>query len=334
MNAIRLCQLSSLGPKQRGHGPYRALLVAVVPILFLGACSALENAGESDPNSTRANDMLGAVEVHTVRADDTLVDLARDRGLGYVELVAANQHVDPWVPPENAEIVLPHGHILPSAPRKGLVINLADQRLYYFPEEGQPQSFAIGIGRRGHATPLGATKVVAKRRNPTWTPPPSARAEDPSLPTVVPPGPENPLGTRALYLEWPGYLIHGTDKPYGIGRRVSLGCIRLYPEDIEQLFDAIEIGTEVHVVDQPIKVGWNQDELYLEAHPTLRQASELEEEGELTYEHAIAAKELILAAAGDAADRIDWEAVEIALRERRGVPVTIVRNRTWVTAFF
>ena len=293
----------------------------------------LESAIGPDPNGTADDDMLGEVEVYNAQADDTLVDLARDRGLGYVELVAANPRIDPWLPPEDGEIVLPHGHILPSAPRTGIVINLADQRLYYFPADGRPQSFAIGIGRQNFVTPLGETKVVGKRRNPTWTPPPSARAEDPSLPSIVPPGPENPLGNRALYLGWPGYLIHGTNKPYGVGRRVSLGCIRLYPEDIERLFEAIERGTEVHVVDQPIKVGWHQGELYLEAHPTLRQASEIEEDGKLTYEDAPDARELILAAAGDAADRIDWETVETAVRERRGIPISIARN-TGLFAFF
>jgi L,D-transpeptidase ErfK/SrfK len=230
--------------------------------------------------------MLGKPEIYSLRADDTLVDLARDRGLGYVELVAANPGVDPWIPPEDVEVVLPHAHILPAAPRNGIVINLADQRLYYFPEDDRPQSFAIGVGRQGYETPLGATKVIGKRKDPTWTPPASARADDPSLPAVVPPGPENPLGNRALYLEWPAYLIHGTNEPYGIGRRVSRGCIRLYPEDIEHLFDAVESGTVVHVVDQPIKVGWSRGELYLEAHPSLSQASEIEEGAKISYEEA------------------------------------------------
>ncbi len=294
----------------------------------------LESPAGPGPSGAADDDMLGEVEVYTAQADDTLVDLARDRGLGYVELVAANPRIDPWLPPEDGEIVLPLGHILPSAPRTGIVVNLADQRLYYFPAEGRPQSFAIGIGRQNYVTPLGATEVVAKRRNPTWTPPPSARAENPSLPSIVPPGPENPLGNRALYLGWPGYLIHGTNKPYGVGRRVSLGCIRLYPEDIERLFDETEKGTEVHVVNQPIKVGWHQGELYVEAHPTLRQASEIEEDGKLTYEGAPGARDLILAAAGDAADRIDWETVETAVRERRGIPVPIVRSNTGFFAFF
>lgn len=293
----------------------------------------IERVAGLDRNDTADDEILGEVEVYNAKAEDTLIDLARDRGLGYVELAAANPRVDPWLPPEGEEIVLPHGHLLPSPPRTGIVINLADQRLYYFPPHGRPQSFAIGIGRQNHVTPLGTTKIVAKRQNPTWTPPPSARAEDPSLPKVVPPGPENPLGTHALYLEWPSYLIHGTNKPYGIGRRVSFGCIRLYPEDIEQLFDVTERGTEVRVVDQPIKVGWYRNELYLEAHPTLSQASEIEDNGELTYEDAAGSRDLILAAAGDAAHRVDWETVETVVRERRGIPVPIVRDKG-LFAFF
>ena len=279
--------------------------------------------------------MLGKAETYSLGADDTLVDLARDRGLGYVELVAANPDVDPWIPPEDVEVVLPHGHILPAAPREGIVINLADQRLYYFPDADHPRSFAIGVGRQGYDTPLGETKVIGKRKDPTWTPPASARADDPSLPAVVPPGPENPLGNRALYLEWPAYLIHGTNEPYGIGRRVSRGCIRLYPEDIEQLFDVVESGTVVHVVDQPIKVGWSQGELYLEAHPSLNQASEIEEGAKISFEEAPGAEALILAAAGDATEQIDWETVEAVLQERRGVPVAIFRDEeTWFSAFF
>ena len=173
--------------------------------------------------------------------EDTLPDIARRFNLGYEEIARANPGVDPWVPGEGREIVLPTQFVLPAAPREGLVINLAQLRVFYFPKvkEGEPQTVIthpIGIGKVGWQTPEGSTKVTGKRTNPTWFPPASVRKEhkeagDP-LPSKVPPGPDNPLGAHMMTLGWPSYLIHGTNKPYGVGLRSSHGCIRFYPEDI------------------------------------------------------------------------------------------------------
>ena len=173
--------------------------------------------------------------------EDTLPDIARRFNLGYEEIARANPGVDPWVPGEGREIVLPTQFVLPAAPREGLVINLAQLRVFYFPKvkEGEPQTVIthpIGIGKVGWQTPEGTTKVTGKRKNPTWFPPASVRKEhkeagDP-LPSKVPPGPDNPLGAHMMTLGWPSYLIHGTNKPYGVGLRSSHGCIRFYPEDI------------------------------------------------------------------------------------------------------
>ena len=170
--------------------------------------------------------------------------------------------------------MLPTVHLLPDAAPEGIIINLADMRLYYFAEPGGPmQSFPIGIGREGLLTPLGSTKVVRKNKDPTWRPTPRMRAENPELPEAVPAGPDNPLGNRAMYLGWPQYLIHGTNKPLGIGRRTSSGCVRMYPEDVEYLFDRIAVGTKVTVVDQPIKLSWIDDALYIEALRPRRRAT-------------------------------------------------------------
>ena len=190
-------------------------------------------AGLPDPSG-------GMRETTTYRAthEDTLLDVARRFSLGYVEIVAANPGTDPWIPGEGTNVVLPTVHLPPEAAPEGIVINLADMRLYYFAEPGGPmQSFPIGIGREGLLTPLGSTTVVRKNENPTWRPTPRMRAENPELPEAVPAGPDNPLGNRAMYLGWPQYLIHGTNKPLGIGRRTSSGCVRMYPEDVEYLFD-------------------------------------------------------------------------------------------------
>ena len=181
--------------------------------------------------------MIGALR-HVVAAyEDTLLDLARANGLGYVEMIAANQGIDPWVPGENTPIVLPTAHVLPDAERQGLVVNLAEHRLYYFGPDGTvPQTFPLGVGKEGWATPLGSTEIVRKKERPTWFPPESIRAEKPHLPKAVPPGPYNPLGSHALYFDWPSYLIHGTNMPWGsraageprlhppLSRRISRGC--------------------------------------------------------------------------------------------------------------
>ena len=185
--------------------------------------------------------------------------------------------VDPWLPVVGSEIALPMQHVLPDAPRRGIVVNLADMRLYYFrDDEWPPQTFPIGIGHGVNRTPTGVTWVTARREDPTWIPPPSLRAAEPGLPAAIGPGPDNPLGAFALNLGWPNYVIHGTNRPYGIGRQVSGGCIRLYPDHIAVLFARVAVGTPVTIVDQPVKLGWFGGELYLEMHPTQSEAEAVE----------------------------------------------------------
>lgn len=236
------------------------------------------------PNATHEftlhdnSDVIGRLQVTHAHAEDTLSDIARRFNIGYEEIVRANPGVDPWLPKEGTPIVLPTQFVLPDAPRSGLVINLAALRLYYFPapKKGEPQkviTHPIGIGLVGWATPVGNTKIVSKREKPWWYPPASVRKEhkeegDP-LPAKVPPGPDNPLGDYAMTLDWPSYLIHGTNQPYGIGIRASHGCIRLYPEDIAQLFDRIPVGTKVTVVNQPQVYGRLGETIYMQSYPIL-----------------------------------------------------------------
>lgn len=271
-------------------------------------------------------DLLGEAQAYELSPGETLLDVARRNDLGFVELVAANPGVDPWVPGAGVELTLPTAHLLPDAPRDGIVINLAELRLYYFAPEGPVATFPLGTGKAGRETPLGETRVVAKRANPTWVPPPSIRAERPHLPAAVPPGPNNPLGAFALDLGWDQYVIHGTNKPFGIGRRVSHGCIRLYPEDIARLFEEVSIGARVTVVDQPVKIGWSGRDLYLEVHPTQSQTDEIEKGRRPTPEPVADLKALVGRAAGSEAHRVDWDAVRRAARERSGVPVQITRD--------
>jgi len=219
-------------------------------------------------------DVIGALQEVTVGKDDTLTDIARRFNLGYEELLRANPKVDPWLPGVGRTIVLPTRFVLPDAPRTGVVVNIAAMRVFYFPprKAGQKQlvyTHPIGIGKVGWSTPEGTTRILRKQKDPTWHPPVSVIKEHKEngddLPAVVGPGPDNPLGNRAFYLGWAGYLIHGTNKPAGVGLRSSHGCIRLYPEDISEFFDMIPVGTQVHVVNQPYLFGWDKDQLVMQS---------------------------------------------------------------------
>lgn len=296
----------------------RLLLV----LALLVPASALAVAAR--PGQAQSGDLVGEIGQYVIAGDETLLDLARRFDLGYVELLAANPGLDPWVPPPGASILLPTAHVLPRAARRGVVVNLGDQRLYHFARDGSLQaSYPIGLGAEGWDTPLGVTTIVRKRANPTWRPPPSIRAERPDLPEAVPPGPDNPMGAYALDLGWTSYAIHGTNQPYAIGRRVTHGCIRLYPEDIERLFAAVQPGLRVEVVNQPVKFGWRDGDLYLEAHPSLAQLDAIEAGAPPQPEEAPGAIDQLIEELGGLAYRLDVELAERVLRERRGVPVRV-----------
>ncbi len=286
---------------------------------------AFASASAQAAVAAQTDDLIGEMQTIRLGKGDTLLDVARRFDLGYVDIRAANPTIDPWLP-GTASVLVPTRYVLPAAPRRGIVINLAELRLYYFPARSGPvQAFPIGIGSSGIETPVGGTEVVRKATNPTWYPPPSIRAENPELPESVPPGPDNPMGDYALYLGWKGYAVHGTNKPWGVGRRVSHGCIRLYPEDIARLFPQIAVGTPVTVVDQPAKLGWHAGELYLEVHPTQTQADQIEAGEPMTALPILDLAGLVAKAAGAAVDRVDWAAVETAEVERTGMPVRITR---------
>ena len=251
------------------------------------------------------------------------MDLAPALGVGYVELVAANLSVDPWLPRAGTRLVLPRARLLPSGRREGIVVNVGDLRLYFFEPGQPPRSFPIGIAKDGYATPLGATEVTTKREKPIWTPGPSARRD--GYPEKVEPGPDNPLGEYALYLDWPGYLIHGTNDPRGVGRHSSRGCIRLYPRDIAWLFARVEPGTKVRVVNEPVKLGWIGGQLYLEVNPDAAESLELDETGKRASARAPEGlRAIVKRAAGKHAARLDWPRIERAALRRSGVPTLIL----------
>ncbi len=309
--------------------------ITLVVICFVGMSLSVPNQSQANtvaPTKISVNSdknfpkIIGQVQTHNTKYSDSLVDLARSNGLGYTEIVAANPGIDPWVPGANRKIILPTAHIIPRGPREGILINLADQRLYLFDENLKTvESVPLGIGNAGWDTPKGVTKVVRKQHLPTWYVPKSVRIEQPELPPVIRPGPDNPLGTHAVYLDWPAYLFHGTNKPYGVGRRVSHGCIRLYPEDILRLFDKIGIGTKVTIIDQPMKLAFVKDGLWLEIHPNQLQADEIEQKGELTPAKPPEFEYLILLAAGGSANLIDWTKARTVAKQRRGIPIQILK---------
>lgn len=268
---------------------------------------------------------MGKQTTYKAGEEDTFLDIARHFSIGYVELRAANPDIDPWAPPPGQDIVIPGFQLLPRARQQGIVVNLAKMRLYYFRDPGrEPVTYPIGIGSEGLDTPTGVTKIVRKAAGPSWYPTERMREAKPWLPRHVPPGVANPLGTHALYLGWPTFLIHGSNKPWGIGRRVSSGCMRMYPEDVVDFFGMVPVGTRVTVVDQPILVGWLDDGLYLEANPTQDQSIEIENGLDITPAPLTdKMRAMIVEAAGVAAHRVNWSAVEKAVRERRGIPVMI-----------
>lgn len=272
-------------------------------------------------------DIVGQVRHIKAKQSDTLLDIARRFDLGYNQIHDANPGVDMWIPGAGTRVTLPTRYILPNAPRKGIVVNIAEMRLYYYPKIPKGltpfvETYPISIGRQYWGTPVGTTKVIAKIPNPAWYPPASIRAEHAAegnpLPRRVAPGVNNPLGLFALQLGLPGYLIHGTNKDYGVGMQVSHGCIRLYPEDIERLFDSVPKGTPVRIINQPYKVGWDNGSLYLEVHPLLN-GTPLAKRQNLTP----IVKTVLKVTHGLANYKVNWEQVQRVGSQHLGIPEKI-----------
>lgn len=291
-------------------------------------------------------DVIGAVATVAARHEDTLVDIARRHGLGYQDIVRANPDVNVWLPGEGTEVVLPTQFILPPGPREGVVLNLAEYRLYYYPkaragETAYVMTYPISIGRMDWETPLGSTTVISKVRDPSWYVPKSVREEHAAdgrpLPPVVPPGPDNPLGRYAMRLGLPGYLIHGTNRPAGVGMRVTHGCVRMFPEDIEFLFGKLDLQTPVRIINEPVKMGWVGAELVMEVHPVLESVVPQPEEDsttgevkEIAFEDLQPARdplnyvtERFIATTAQRAGQLDWHLAEQLIERSDGIPVPV-----------
>jgi len=295
------------------------------------------------------NDVIGALTVVPARAEDTLLDIARRHGLGYEDIVRANPDVDTWLPGEGTEVVLPTRFVLPPGPREGVVLNLAEYRMYYYPrakagEQPVVMTYPMSIGRMDWETPLGKTTVISKVVNPAWYPPASIRAEhaadgDP-LPRIVPAGPKNPLGRYAMRLGLPGYLIHGTNRPAGVGMRVTHGCVRMFPEDISFLFRQVDVNTPVTIINEPVKLGWDGDLLVMEAHRVLDVALPVPNgvpngdsdfstgDSDLAHpprDRMTHLTQQFVAVTTTRAGELDWELAEALLDAAEGVPGSVGR---------
>ena len=307
----------------RPAGRWRSL-VAAASVLLPAASAAL---AEGPSASAESDSVVGAVEFYEARYEDTLLDVARRFGMGFEEIKLANPGVDVWLPGEGTIVRLPSRFVLPAAPRRGIVVNVPEMRLYYYPKDGTAvRTWPISIGRPDHETPLGTTTVVRKKAGPIWYPTESIREEYAArgeiLPRVVRPGHDNPLGSHAVYLGFPTYLIHGTNRPYSIGMRVSHGCIRMYPEHIAELYGLVSPGTPVSIVHQGIKAGWSEDELYVEVHPVSGVPAD---QARPTMTEVV---ESIIAATSEGlgALPLDWGRVEAALADANGIPVVVGRR--------
>lgn len=259
--------------------------------------------------------IVGNRQTCRTRADDSLPEIARRYDIGFNAIVAANPGVDPFVPGRRRKIAIPSQWILPDAPTQvGIVINLAEMRLYLFPHSGSRTvaTFPVGIGDEGKDTPVGTFRIIEKIKDPPWNVPESIRKEKPYLPAVVPPGPDNPMGSRALRLSNPTILIHGTDRPWGIGTRNSHGCIRLYEEDIARLFGRVGPGTRVTIVNQPVKAAARNGRVVVQVHDY--------GDGSNLYREA-----LRLLDAKGLAGRVDLAKVRTAARARSGLLVDVSR---------
>jgi L,D-transpeptidase ErfK/SrfK len=280
---------------------------------------------------TPDDDVIGVVQVVKTSKDDTLTDIARRFNVGYEEILRANPKVDPWLPGADRPIIVPTQFVIPNAPRTGIVVNIAAMRLFYFPphKAGEPQvviTHPIGIGKMGWSTPEGVTRIVRRQADPTWRVPASVikehRENGEELEKVIGPGPDNPLGRYAFYLQWPSYLIHGTNKPAGVGLRSSHGCIRLYPEDIEQLFNTVPVGTQVRVVNQPFEFGWHQGQLYMQPYDVLEDDTrDWKKASRKLMSKALSASVQKQLKANN--EQVNWDLVTNLSHDPRGIPVPI-----------
>jgi L,D-transpeptidase ErfK/SrfK len=309
------------------HATPRCFAAAALLASVWFGCAGIAHATVY-PLPQNDNPVVGGDQTVVTVYEDTLYDLARRFSLGSEEMIRVNPGVDPWIPGAGKTLVVPNTHILPPGPREGIVVNLPEHRLYYYPkpkrgEMPQVITYPVSIGKMDWRTPLGPTRVIQKIKNPVWYPPESVRKEhaaagDP-LPPKVPSGPDNPLGLFAMRLAAGNgtYLIHGTNNPIAVGLAVTHGCIRMYPDDVEALFPLVPVGTPVRLINEPLKVVWVDGELLLEAHPPV------DAEGQSFEPDLGQFSDLLQKAVGDKTVAIHWDYAREVLQKANGVIATV-----------
>jgi len=322
-----LTQINKIRDIRRRHmkqdAPTRHLSTLLGALLLSTSCWASLYPLPTDGSSIVGEDS----SVNTVY-EDTLPDLAHRFSLGYYEIIRANPGVDVWIPGADKQILLPGRRILPPGPREGIVVNLPEHRLYYYPKpNGHDKpiviTYPVSIGKMDWRTPLGETHVTAKIKHPVWYPPESVRKEhaaneDP-LPKMVPAGPDNPLGDYAMRLAAGNgtYLIHGTNNPTAVGMAVTHGCIRMYPEDVAAVFALVPVGTKVRLINEPVKVAWVDGELYIEAHPPVN------DEGQTVEPDLKLLSKMLQHALGNSHAAINWDLARDTLAAAKGMPTLV-----------
>jgi len=317
-------------PKGRGDGADAPLTLLAAPALALLLAFAMAAPARATVYvlAKDAPPVVGEDQTIVTVYEDTLYDLAAKYSLGSEELIRVNPGVDPWLPGAGTKVTIPGRHILPPVPREGIVVNLPEHRLYYFPKPRRDGSqevitYPVSIGKMDWRTPLGVTQVIQKIKDPVWYPPESVRKEHAAagdaLPMMVPPGPDNPLGNYAMRLAAGkgSYLIHGTNNPIAVGLAVTHGCIRMYPDDVAALFPLIPVGTEVRLINEPLKVAWVDGELLLEAHPPV------DAEGQSFEPDLDQFSQLLQKAVGDSTVAIHWDYAREVLQKANGVIATV-----------
>ena len=293
----------------------------VLPVLCLLAASHVFAANYTVPAANQS--VIGHVKMTSVGPTDTIITLAQNNNIGYNALESANPQLNLRQPlPVGAPVIIPVKHLLPTETRQGIVVNLPEMRMYYFPTGSHEVfTYPIGIGKLGKMIPIRNAVVTYKKENPTWTPPKDIREfnleQGIVLPKVMPPGPDNPLGPYAIYMTIPTYLIHSTIFPESIGKRASFGCIRMYEADMTELFPSVQRGIPITIINKPVKVGWENDELFLEAHQPLEEHSGAADANLPGMVHVLSNQ------AKDQAVLIDWQMVAYIAKERDGLPHSV-----------
>jgi L,D-transpeptidase ErfK/SrfK len=303
------------------RAPVVARSLALAVLCAAGPVAALEL-----PLPPAGEDIVGEVQVIQAKYEDTFADIGAAYDLGYLEMVAANPGVDAWLPGAGVDVVLPTRFILPPGPREGIVINLAEYRLYYYPKgQNVVHTYPLGIGREGWGSPIAQTSITVKTHNPAWYPPQSIRDEHAAagepLPRVVAAGPDNPLGPVKMTLGLPGYLIHGSNKKFGIGMRVSHGCFRMFNVNALQLADMAPVGTPVRILNEPYKLGLSGGRVYLEAH------APLDDTGmpSVVDKHAVVINTLLKREDLLNNLRLDWDELREVVAAEEGLPIAIAQ---------